>query len=168
MRILIMTPELSKIHKTIIMLHRELFDESPSPMKLQKLCYYAQGYFLAKSNGQEALFTEEFQAWVHGPVIYELYQEYKSYGWRQIPTEFTSDELIKDTPEYEHLNEVVEAYGRFDGAALSTMTHRETPWLDARGDIPEIQGRGEPICSPSFISKTSLQQFFSQKLRAYG
>lgn len=40
--------ELDKVQRTIINVHRELFDESPSPMKLQKLCYYAQGYALAE------------------------------------------------------------------------------------------------------------------------
>jgi hypothetical protein len=32
--------ELDKVQRAIIAIHRELFDESPSPMKLQKL-YYA-------------------------------------------------------------------------------------------------------------------------------
>ena len=53
-----------------------------SNLKLQKLVYYAQAWYLAISD--EALFEEDFEAWVHGPVIPELYQEYKSFGWRPI------------------------------------------------------------------------------------
>lgn len=60
---------LTNTANAIIVLHRDLFGESPSPMKLQKLCYYAQGYALAE--GFE-LFPEDLQAWQHGPVIPEL------------------------------------------------------------------------------------------------
>ena len=30
-------------------------------------------------------FDAQFQAWVHGPVIPEIYSEYKTYGFRDIP-----------------------------------------------------------------------------------
>jgi len=128
-----LSPELEQIEQSIIYLHREMFDESPSPMKLQKLCYYAQGYALA--NGHE-LFPEDFQAWQHGPVIQSLYWKYQDYKWRQI----NNDVPELNTPHIDFLRDIVSAYGRYDGAALSTMTHRESPWLEARGDIPETQG----------------------------
>ncbi len=40
-------------------------------MKLQKLCYYCQAWYLAWNN--EPLFDEEFEAWASGPVCKELY-----------------------------------------------------------------------------------------------
>ncbi|MDM3846430.1 MAG: DUF4065 domain-containing protein [Aphanizomenon gracile PMC649.10] len=73
--------ELDKVQRAIITIHRDPFDESPSPMKLQKLCYYAQGYALAE---EKELFPEDFQAWQHGPVIYDLYYRYKEYKWHPI------------------------------------------------------------------------------------
>lgn len=149
-----MSPELDAVQKAILDIHRELFDESPSPMKLQKLCYYAQGYALAEGN---QLFTDEFQAWQHGPVIPDMYQEYKGYAWRPIGNEFNQPELQPEVRE--HLEDVVAAYGRYDGAALSTMTHRERPWRAARGDLPENAN------SEANISKDSMGQFFAQKLR---
>ena len=115
-----LSQELNRVQKSIIYIHRELFDESPSPMKLQKLCYYAQGYSLAE--GRE-LFPEDFQAWQHGPVVFELYASYKRYQWRQISEEIGES----DQSHYEFLRDIVAAYGRYDGAALSTMTHRESP-----------------------------------------
>jgi uncharacterized phage-associated protein len=145
--------ELDKIQRTIINVHRELFDESPSPMKLQKLCYYTQGYSLVEGN---ELFSEDFQAWQHGPVVYDLYDKYREYKWCQISEEVgESDQSILD-----FIIDVVSAYGRYDGAALSTMTHRESPWLDARGGLDESQG------STAVISKESMQNFFAAKLRA--
>jgi uncharacterized phage-associated protein len=32
----------------------------------------------------DPLFEEDFQAWIHGPVIPVLYQKYKSFGWQPI------------------------------------------------------------------------------------
>jgi len=71
-----LSPKLDKVQRTIISIHRDLFDESLSPMKLQKLCYYAQGYALAEGN---ELFSDDFQAWQHGPVVYDLYTKHQDY-----------------------------------------------------------------------------------------
>lgn len=145
--------ELDNVQKTIINVHRELFGESPSPMKLQKLCYYAQGYSLAEGN---ELFSEDFQAWQHGPVVHDLFDKYRNYKWRQISEDVEeSDQTILG-----FITDIVSAYGRYDGAALSTMTHRESPWLDARGDLDESQG------STAAITKESMRDFFAAKLRA--
>src|SRR5690606_28223588 len=50
---------------------------SMTPLKLQKLVYYAQAWHLAFYGTK--LFNEEFQAWVHGPVNYELWQKYSGF-----------------------------------------------------------------------------------------
>lgn len=152
-----MSPELDRIQKSIIVMHRELFEESPSPMKLQKLCYYAQGYLLAQ--GHE-LFSEDFQAWQHGPVIPALYAEHKDFGWRSISSEISDPFDAVPHEILGELKDIVSAYGRYDGAALSTMTHRESPWIDARKGIPEDEGSRE------VISKKSLKAYFSQILNA--
>ncbi|MGA1283431.1 MAG: Panacea domain-containing protein [Prochlorothrix sp.] len=148
------SPSLADIANTLIVLHRDCFGESPTPMKLQKLCYYAQGYALAE--GTE-LFPEDFQAWQHGPVIPELYHKYKHLQWKQISDEIELPELNN----IEFLRDITTAYGRYDGAALSTMTHREEPWLKARIGLGEMDG------STNLISKLSLQQYFQAQLAAY-
>lgn len=147
--------ELAQVEKLIIHFHRELFEESISAMKLQKLCYYAQGYALAE---KQQLFPEDFQAWQHGPVIPNLYQKYKHYKWHPIEDKV---EIETNHPQYELIESIVDAYGRYDGAALSTMTHREKPWIEARKGIPETDG------SQEIISKESLQNFFSAKVSTY-
>ncbi|WP_122279709.1 Panacea domain-containing protein [Pseudomonas syringae group genomosp. 3] len=152
-----MTPELEKVQRFIINKHRELFEESPSPMKLQKLCYYAQGYLMAQ--GHE-LFPEDFQAWQHGPVIPTLYSEYKDYGWKSIAKEFPEQPSNLDDFISNELCDIVAAYGRFDGAALSTMTHREKPWIEARGELAEDQG------SRAVIEKKTMKTFFNNMLSA--
>ena len=53
-----------------------------SNLKLQKLVYYAQAWYLALYN--DSLFPEDFQAWIHGPVIPVLYAKYKVFQWQPI------------------------------------------------------------------------------------
>jgi uncharacterized phage-associated protein len=53
-------------------------EAEPSNLKLQKLLYYAQGHHLALED--TPLFREAIQAWSHGPVVPDVYHEYKSYG----------------------------------------------------------------------------------------
>lgn len=154
-----MSRELDAAQRFIIVRHRELFDESPSPMKLQKLCYYGQGYLLAQGMN---LFAEDFQAWQRGPVVPALYTRYRDYGWRPITEDVPLE--VGDVPAEmaAELADIIAAYGRYDGAALSTMTHRETPWLEARGDLSESEG------SSAVISKDALRRFFVTKLSANG
>jgi len=56
--------------------------KSVSPMKLQKLVYFAHGWRLALYNSP--LIDEAIQAWQYGPVIPGIYHEFKHYGNRDI------------------------------------------------------------------------------------
>jgi len=53
-----------------------------SPMKLQKLVYFAHGWNLGLTG--EPLVHEQVEAWQYGPVIPSLYYEFKGYGNRPI------------------------------------------------------------------------------------
>lgn len=106
--------------------------EAMSHKKLQKLCYYAYSWYLALYD--ERLFQNSFQAWVHGPVNPSLYQTYRGYGWQSIP----SKDAVNMNPEVmDFIQSVYEAYGHLTGDQLEALTHREKPWLEARGDLPE-------------------------------
>lgn len=114
-----------------------LSKESMTPKKLQKLVYYAYSWVLALMNEDiddltNKLFDDSCpQAWVHGPVFPELYEEYKKYGWKEIEknnvSEFNCSEDIEDI-----LNQVYYIYGKFSGNQLESITHQEDPWIKAR------------------------------------
>jgi uncharacterized phage-associated protein len=102
-------------------------------LKLQKLVYYAQAWHLALHD--TPLFPEDFQAWVHGPVIPELYQEYKKFGGQRILKD-ADPKLPKNVEDF--LDEVAKKYFACDPYELEQMTHAEDPWKLARGDmLPE-------------------------------
>ena len=76
-----------------------LSKESMSPKKLQKLVYYGYAWTIALLNDTAEdihfkLFESDIEAWVHGPVVPELYQKYKDFGWHDIPKVENFDESI--------------------------------------------------------------------------
>lgn len=104
-------------------------DSKMTHKKLQKLCYYAKAWSMALRD--EELFSEHFEAWVHGPVSPVLYREFKANGWQVIPA--TNAPTTLSDEELELLNEVYSTYGYFSGDELESLTHSEAPWIDARG-----------------------------------
>ena len=99
-----------------------------SNMKLQKLVYYAQGFYLAMTG--EPLFNETIEAWEHGPVCVPLYHHYKEYGANPIPIPYDVDAYeVFTEKEREVLNEVYKHYGQFSAWKLRNLTHEDTPWI---------------------------------------
>jgi len=100
-----------------------------SNLKLQKLCYYAQGICSAMRGGR--LFKEKVAAWDHGPVVPELYHAYKNYGSGYIPPDSNFDIQSIDAPDRISLEAIYRYYGQFSAWRLRNMTHEEAPWRDA-------------------------------------
>ena len=116
--------------------------ESLSPMKLQKLVYFAHGWHLALTNG-EKLINEMIEAWDYGPVIPSLYNEFRKFGRHNITrkarhSSFKGTRLMCEEPSLpdeetgfakELLKKIWEIYGGYTGIQLSNMTHVEgSPW----------------------------------------
>lgn len=109
-----------------------------SNLKIQKLVYYAQGLHLAATG--EPLFDDEIVAWTHGPVVVELYHQYKGNG--STPVEPTIDYCLPEFDEntQQFLDEVYRALGQYSAWKLREMSHQEKPWLNA-----ERKGLGSVI-----------------------
>jgi uncharacterized phage-associated protein len=95
------------------------------PMKLQKLVYLAHGWSLLFLN--KPLIREPIEAWRYGPVVPELYQEFKRFGGSPItqpaqmgPGESTSG-LDQETKSL--LEAVWERYKSLSPIQLSILTH---------------------------------------------
>ncbi len=112
-----------------------------TPMKLQKLLFFAQSWHL-KIKNNEALLDEYFCRWQYGPVIPSLYHEFKNYGSFPI-TDFgvyverngndlnLIQPIIPDTDihSWSLIDRIIEVYGPYNGAQLSNITHQpNTAW----------------------------------------
>ena len=116
------------VAKYLLTLVEDDADELMSNLKLQKLLYYCQGFHLAMNN--IPLFPEEIEAWTHGPVVPEVYHEYKQHGSNGIPMPSGFDLSTLSQAEKEVVNEVYSYYGQFSAWGLRNMTHTESPWVD--------------------------------------
>lgn len=142
-------PESARLADFLITESRER-GELLTPLKLQKLMFYADAWHLALYDAE--LTPERFQAWVHGPVALSQYHRFKEYKWRPIMAEVDGPEL--DERERNHLVEIVDVFGSETASALEMMTHRERPWIAARGGIPD----DEP-CN-NYIDKGITRDFY--------
>jgi uncharacterized phage-associated protein len=120
-------------------------------LKLQKLLYYGQAWYLALRD--RPLFEEDFRAWVHGPVLLSQYHRFKDFQWRPITLDVVMP-TVDNQDIVDHLNEIIDVFGSETAVALELMTHREQPWIEARGGIP----MEEP--SNAIITKDSMRDFY--------
>jgi uncharacterized phage-associated protein len=117
-----------------------------SPMKLQKLLFFAQSWSLARTD--EPLFDEFFCRWQYGPVVPSLYHEFKEYGSQPITAYGghiveRQGEMVRvqpivgesDTDTWELIDEIIRVYGAFSGSQLSAITHEEGSAWSESGDV---------------------------------
>jgi uncharacterized phage-associated protein len=114
-----------------------------TPMQLQKLIYFANGYFMAEHDGRP-LVNEFFEAWDYGPVVPTVYYEFREYVDRPIRRlAYTFDRVKKrrivapqpvgDDEAEDTVKWVWDAYGGMDGPQLSRLSHKvDGPWDRAR------------------------------------
>lgn len=102
--------------------------EAISNLKVQKLCYYAQGFALAILG--KPLFFEDIEHWPEGPVVPILHQRYKSHEAGPIPQPNDLDLKLYDRETIDLLDKVYQIYGKFSAWQLRNKTHSEPPWIN--------------------------------------
>jgi uncharacterized phage-associated protein len=124
-----------------------------SNLKIQKLVYYAQAWFLALHD--EPLFEDHIQAWVHGPVQPKLFRRFEKYGWKPILEEPKCPKF-KDERIKPHLDEIMNVFGDCTAHHLSRLTHQEDPWRLTR------RGLGPDQPSESIISHEAMRDYYKR------
>jgi len=118
-------------------------------LKLQKLLYYLQGYYLAVFD--KPLFDDEIEAWQYGPVVPDVYYEFNAFGKNALqPTDSGTAQFTNE--EEELLNEVFEVYNEFSAVGLMHRTHNEPTWKN----VPTAKG--------SIITKERMTKFFKTRV----
>lgn len=141
----------NQIVNSLLSLAKKLNIDDITPMKLQKLLYFAQGWSLV--NFPKPLINEFFEAWEYGPVCPSVYYEFKPYGGVVIPFDkkmlgdgFTkplskSDQVEEEVEKF--LQSVLSVYGKYTGTQLSAATHYSdelNPWIKARKESGGMKG----------------------------
>jgi len=102
--------------------------EPISNLKIQKLCYYAQGIALAIL--EKPLFFEDIEHWKNGPVVPMLYRLYQSSGAGPISPPGDLNLKLYDRETIGLLDKVYQLYGQDSAWELRNKTHEEAPWIN--------------------------------------
>ena len=96
-------------------------------LRLQKLCYYAQGYSVAL--WQKLLFDDPIQAGESGPIVPSVSEAYKQRGPEPILPCGAPPEM--EQWRLDVLGMVYDELGWMTTWSLRNLTHMEQPWRDA-------------------------------------
>ena len=131
-----------------------------TPLKLQKLVYFAQGHTLATLG--RPLFDELIYAWENGPVCLSLYNRVKNFKAAPLDCIFETTAEEKKAlkaarkpfsgEELDLLGNILACYGDYTAEALSRMSHETTPWQES------FPGR--------VITIKAMKGFFTAQLKA--
>ena len=131
-----------------------------TPLALQKLLYFAQGF--QKAFTDAFMFDEDCEAWAHGPVYRDVYLKYKQYGYNPIEEDQLFYENINLTEdEKELLDHIILYFGCYSGKILENMAHSEEPWRAARRGLADGE-RSERI-----IEKSEIDLYFKNVKEKY-
>jgi uncharacterized phage-associated protein len=100
-----------------------------TPLKLQKLLYYAQSFSLSAT--KEVLFNDEIVAWDYGPVVKRIYHEFRYFGSNPIDLEDCDLKFELDKKQRTIIEGVFNIFKHKSGSDLVQSTHKEQPWLSA-------------------------------------
>ncbi|MEK4883691.1 type II toxin-antitoxin system antitoxin SocA domain-containing protein [Bacillus sp. FSL W8-0223] len=118
-------------------------------LKLQKILYYLQSYNLLKHN--KPLFKDVIEKWKLGPVVPNVYQEYKHFGAKRIDKvpdmvsfdfekgitiqQYNVEESSITKDDKKELEPIIDRLLEFDGFELVELTHKHPMWFNDRERI---------------------------------
>ncbi len=136
--------------------------EDITPLALQKILYYIQGfstYFFDRP-----IFNDNAEAWVHGPVYREIYDRFSYYRYNPISkNEFESYNEIDslNDKEINLIDSVINNFGVYSGKTLEKMTHTTIPWEEGRKELSEEE------YSSNIIDIDTMKDYFTNIGKKY-
>jgi uncharacterized phage-associated protein len=140
----------SRVAECFLYLSGQQTECDVTPLKLQKLLYYAEGLSLALRG--KSLFSEPILAWRYGPVVRGVYKEYEYAGRNSIPCIVDIDEKNIPEDDFDIIKTAMQFYGRYSAERLVEMTHREHPYQNTPRDQE--------------IDREDMRRFFEEQLHA--
>ena len=134
-----------------------------SPLKLQKLLYYAQVWHIVKN--RNSLFTDDIEAWMYGPVVPSIWHRFRFVRKNDTINVGQADHFYPQQTALkgdiiDHLNEVWNSYGHLSGIELVDLTHREKPWTISRGELKtSASSKNKVILDSNTLSNYQLDFF---------
>ena len=86
------------------------------------------------------------QAWQYGPVVYEVYKQYKKFQSNPIIKVKNTSTITEQDKKF--IEEIWDTFGKYSTTKLIGITHAHTPWQEAYKTSDQI------------ISNKSLQDYY--------
>lgn len=135
-----------------------------SPLKLQKLLYYVQAWYMVFYGREALVFAETPQAWVNGPVYPSIYREFKDKT-ANMCDHLRAEDFYGGDPleglrvvtegkrlDFELIESVVLQYGRKTQNDLIFITHSELPWVEKRQGLRPFDRSERPLSLDTMYS----------------
>jgi len=108
--------------------------EGITNLKLQKVLYFAQAYYLSKVG--KPLFSDNIEAWEYGPVVPNIYHKFKARGSDPIICEEDKSALLDE--DKETLKKIWGTFGGYSASKLVDISHAHTPWKIANQSVNKV------------------------------
>ncbi|MGG0120620.1 type II toxin-antitoxin system antitoxin SocA domain-containing protein [Bacillus paranthracis] len=129
-----------------------------TPLALQKLLYYAQGF--CRGFTGTYLFEDDCEVGSHGPVYRVIFDKYKGYQYDNLEVNYDSTNQLTQI-EKELLDCVVNTLGCYSGKSLKKMILFDLPWAVTNLEL-EDNNSGKPI-----MEKEEIDNCFNTMKQAY-
>ncbi len=135
-------------------LNKQKHGSAMDQMKMHKMMYFSQreSLMIFKS----PLFDSEFEAWRYGPVLTDVRREYSSKHM------FSDEYDTLSEKDQELVKSVYDRYDQFDSWQLSTLSHAEVSWQQARKGLKEDEAGNEKL-SLSAMKVDATREFLRRK-----
>ena len=109
--------------------HENELNRPISNLRLGKILYFIQAQFLVSKN--TACFDEDILVWDFGPVVLEVYNEFKIYGSLQI-SYFNPERALKVAYKDRYsIDMVLDTLSNYSTNDLLKIIKKQKPWVNA-------------------------------------
>ena len=146
--------QLLAVAKYLNKLHLSKHDCVMDQMKMHKMMYFSQRESLMIYGSP--LFEGDFEAWKYGPVLTAVRSEYMTGNMFSGTYDPLNDE------EKQLTDSVWNRYDAYDAWQLSTLSHAEHSWLQARKGLSDGESGHEKM-SLSAMKADATREFLRRK-----
>jgi uncharacterized phage-associated protein len=128
-------------------------------LKLQKIMYFLEAYYMVIESTETNLFDSEWCAWDYGPVSKKLYEYYRKYGSLEITLSEEEISIANNLPENnkKYIEKVYKIFGGLNAYDLVSLTHMKgSPWEKIKNEKKyDFQ-----VLNDSVIDKKATKEWF--------
>lgn len=135
-------------------------------LKLQKLMYFVEAYYMVDNPEEKELFSSSWSAWDYGPVNRKLYNYYKKFGSMEIVLESSQVLIGNHLPDTnkKYIERIYSLFADFSAFDLVTLTHlKGSPWDEIFEKNKKFEQYNFQILNDSEIDKLKTKEWFSSQ-----